>query len=192
MISGLEKHILTNTFTLTKSRARGWQGGLPSLAHVCRFLRDEVLSFFYGTNRVTVVLEDLIMHPQSINRRQSCINLIPKDGTLYWRAVKIESCARCFHDSGFARQPNVDAKIDRVKSTVSCGPRYERWLNKCCLTKANEYSMRLEAQIKAGRLQEGNRKLRRDDFERLMRRMDPNRRDWPKSPRRVVPRYLAG
>ena len=172
-------------------RSRGWSGGLPPVLQVCRFFRQELYPLFYSTNLFTVCLEDLLMHPKSINRAKSSVNLLPKEGNLYLRNIKIESCARCFH-SGWARQPNVIARVDRSEGTITCQPpRLSRFLEPCCQAAAKKYSARLISQIEACGFQDGKRKIRREDFERLMRRMDESRRDWPKSPRRVVPRYYT-
>ena len=170
--------------------ARGWPGGLPALLHVCHQLREEIFPVFYGTNVVTVILEDLMLHPRSQPRIRSCVNLIPQDGTLALRKLKIETCARCFHE-GWARQPSVHALIDRTRGTLLCKPRYSQFLKPCCNAAAVKYSERLSSIIKSSGFLDGKRKLKREDFERLMRRMDENRRDWPMSPKRVIPRYYV-
>jgi len=186
--------ILPSNRTIVKRqsyiRSHGWLGRLPAILQTCHQLREELLPYFYGSNTVIVILEDLMMHRNSRNRRQSCINLLPTQGLTCWRKVKIESCARCFHKDGFARNPSVDAFVDRTAGTVVCRPRYGDSLEKCCLAAAEKYKARLDTQIKALQLHDGSRVLRRADFDRLMRRMDNARSDWPKSPRRVIPRYF--
>lgn len=171
-------------------KSRGWQGNLPPLMQVCHQLRQELFQLFYASNLFTVCLNDFLLHPKSTQRRHSSVNLLPKHGTACLRRIKIESCGRCFH-SGFARQPNVNAIIDRAEGTVVCEPRYWRVLDPCCQAAAKKYAGKLGEQIKMSGFCDEKKKLRREDFERLTRQMDESRKDWPKSPRRVVPRYYT-
>lgn len=171
-------------------KSRGWQGNLPPLMQVCHQLRQELFVLFYTSNLFTVCLNDFLMHPKSQQRRRSSVVLLPQGGTACLRNIKIESCGRCFH-SGFARQPNVNAYIDRSQGTVVCEPRYSRFLDPCCKAAAEKYSNKLSEQIRLSRFHDEKQKLRREDFERLTRRMDESRKDWPKSPKRVIPRYYT-
>ena len=171
-------------------RARGWQGGLPPLMQVCHQLREELFYLFYSTNVFTVCLTDFLLHPKSEQRRRSSVLLLPKEGTACLRMIKIESCGRCFH-SGFARQPNVNAIVDRSQGTVVCQPRYSKFLEPCCKAAATRYSAKLSDEIRRSGFHDEKRKLRQTDFERLTRRMDEDKKDWPKASKRVVPRYYT-
>lgn len=167
-------------------KSRGWQGQLPSLLHVCRRMRKEVFPIFYGTNLITIELEHLMLHPSAVPRIRSCVNLLPVDGTTCWRVMRIEKSSRCFHPDG-AKFTTIVARIDRSEGTISCQPRAFRPLP-CCQTAAKECSVRLSKEIKSRGLHDSKHKLRAKDFERLSLRMDESRADWPKSPRRVIPK----
>ena len=160
---------------------------LPPLLHVCRGIREEVYPLFFGTNQVTIILNHLVLHPRSVVRMRSCVLLLPDNGTTSWRKLRIECCSRCFHPDGFAVLTNMDVFIDRSEGTVMCQPRAYQSLRPCCQQAQKEYSTKLVSQIKSCGLPDEKRKLRRQDVERLARRMDENRGDWPKSAKRVVP-----
>lgn len=159
---------------------------LPKILHSCRQIREEVLSLFYGRNVFVIVLQHLTLHRSLTLRVRDCANLLPEGGTTAWRKIRIESSSSCFHSDGFAVLAKVDVMIDRTEGTVSCQPRGSSTLAQCCRGSQKEYCKRLTAEVKSMKLQDRERKLRRQDFEKLARKRDECKPDWT-SPRQVLP-----
>ena len=188
----LRNQIYDHCIQSGKPSSRKWyvhyRRQLPSLLHVCRKTRAEVFPIWFGNNLITIQLQHLTLHQRSTLRIQSSVNLLPDSGTDVWRMIKLESNARCFHSDGFAMLAKVDVFIDRNQGSADYLLRGSPVLGKCCQSSQREYGERLCWEVRSCGFHQKERKLRRQDFERLARRMDESRSDWPMSPRRVVPR----
>lgn len=169
------------------------QQPLPALLHVCRQTREDISPIFYGRNIVTINLLHLTLHKWSNIRMRSAANLLPDAGTTCWRRLQVKSSSRCFHDDGYAKLTNMEVEINRMQGTLECRREhfFYRLLEPCCKAAYEAYNKRLIAEMRKAGLHDQHHKLRRHDLERLARRMNENRNDWPKSPKRVVPRRIG-
>ncbi|KAF2486332.1 hypothetical protein BDY17DRAFT_291280 [Neohortaea acidophila] len=185
--------LLPRNREVKRSRHPRAQPRLPALLQVCQQMRAETYPIFFAANSVFMTLQHLTQHPRSPLLMRSTLNLLPdKPGTDLWRSVRIECSSRCFHADGFAVLSNIDIFIDRAAQTIRCQPRAAaHYLRPCCQRAQKEFGAKLLKELQAREFHIGRKRLRKEDFVRLAKRMDESRGDWPKSGKRVIPQRFV-
>lgn len=166
---------------------------IPGLFHVCRRIRAEIVPMFFANAIAVLHVRVPNLSKTTFGNTDSFLDVFSHNAIASLRRIEIRSdyiCPDPSHGAGYAgprrfrAQDSIKVLIDRRTETVevtslSSGTDQGRQQYPCCRKVASQTAEELVLGVRTLKLQQGSRKLKKEDLERL--ETGPGRSLWRKA-----------